>query len=130
MDKVMHFEIPADDPQRAQKFYSSAFGWKANSMPNMGYTIFHTGPTDKQGMVQEKGFINGGMLKRQDCIQSPIITIVVDNMKEAIERVKKAKGHIIRDAEKVGEAGIAAYFKDTEGNVMGLWEPLMRPGQQ
>ncbi|MBX4211906.1 VOC family protein [Candidatus Pacearchaeota archaeon] len=130
MDKVMHFEIPADDVERARKFYSSIFGWKMNFVPNMEYTILHTGPTDKKGMVEEKAFINGGMLKRQGCIQSPVITIVVDNIKEAMEKVKKGHGHILKEPEKVGDMGLSAYFKDTEGNVLGLWQPLMNPGQQ
>lgn len=125
MDKVMHFEIPADDVARAQKFYAHAFGWKMNPVPNMNYAILKTGPTDDEGMPQENGFINGGMLKRQSPVQHPVITICVENSKKAIETIKKAGGQLIDGPNKVGNMGFASYFKDTEGNVMGLWEPIL-----
>ncbi|MBI3887846.1 VOC family protein, partial [Candidatus Microgenomates bacterium] len=66
MNKVIHFEIPADDINRAQRFYKEVFGWKMNIIPEMNYTIVQTGPTDEKGMTKESGFINGGMMKRRD----------------------------------------------------------------
>ena len=62
---VVHFELPADDVERAKKFYEQAFGWTMRSMPGMGYTLVGTTATDEQGMPVAAGAINGGMLARQ-----------------------------------------------------------------
>ena len=123
MDNVVHFEIPADDMARAQKFYHEAFGWKIEAMPEMGYAILITTPTDEQKRRPvEPGAINGGMLKRQSPITAPVITINVKDVDAAVEKLGKAGGKVIRAKMPVGDMGYAAYFKDTEGNVIGLWQ--------
>jgi predicted enzyme related to lactoylglutathione lyase len=122
-DPVVHFEIPADDVERAQKFYGSAFGWKVNSIPGMGYTLFHTTETDAKGMVKTPGNINGGMAKRQGPIDRLLITVQVADMEAAIKAVEKNGGKVIRGGEPVPGVGIAAYVKDTEGNTLGLIQP-------
>ena len=123
MDKVVHFEIPFDDEKRAQNFYSKVFGWKLNPMPEMKYTIVHTVEVDKKNMPKEPGAINGGMMKR-DQIKSTVITINVDDIKKSAEKIKKGGGTIIVEPMKVGDMGMLAYFKDTEGNVVGIWQNL------
>ena len=62
--RVVHFEVPFDDGDRARSFYKEAFGWQIMEMPEMGYTIVMTGPSDDSGPT-EPGFINGGMLSRE-----------------------------------------------------------------
>ena len=122
MGKVVHFEIPADNLARAKKFYSTVFGWTLNEFPEMEYTIVRTVESDENGMPKEPGAINGGMLQRQDPVKAPIITISVDNMDQAASTIEKNGGKIIRPKMPVGDMGFAAYFKDTEGNVIGLWQ--------
>jgi predicted enzyme related to lactoylglutathione lyase len=119
-DPVVHFEIPADDVERAQRFYSKAFGWKVNSIPGMGYTMFHTTPTDPQGMVQTPGNINGGMLKRQAPIDRLLITVQVADMAQALKAIEANGGKVVRGAQPVQGIGVAAYVKDSEGNTLGL----------
>ena len=125
MDSVVHFEIPADDVKRAQKFYSSVFGWKINSMPDMGYAILGTTEVDKNQMPTKPGAINGGMLKRQPPVKSVVITINVMSIDDAAKKIVKQAGKIIGKKSKVGDMGYSAYFKDTEGNVIGLWQNKM-----
>src|SRR5262245_52648808 len=60
--RVVHFEIPYDDGDRARAFYQAAFGWQLMSLPDMGYTLAMTGPSGDQGPT-EPGFINGGMMQ-------------------------------------------------------------------
>ena len=48
MDGVVHFEIPADDAERAKAFYSTAFDWEMQDFPDMQYTIMMTTPIDDQ----------------------------------------------------------------------------------
>jgi len=92
MDKVVHFEIPVDDLERGQKFYKNVFGWKMESLPGMEYIMIGTTQVDENGMPNEIGAINGGMLKRQRPITSPIITIGVEDIEGAIKNVKKMEG--------------------------------------
>jgi len=122
MGKVVHFEIPADDVARAQKFYSTVFGWKMNSMPEMQYTLVGTVATDEKGMPKEAGAINGGMLKRQEPVMTPVITIDVSDIDKALETIVKNGGRAVSKKQPVGDMGFAAYFKDSEGNVVGLWQ--------
>jgi len=122
MDKVQHFEIPAANILRATKFYIDTFGWNAINIPNMDYTMLHTGKTDKKGMIEEKGMINGGMMKKSGKLKHPIITISVDSIDDAALKIKKNGGKLIIDKMAAGDMGFTAYFEDSEGNVMGLWQ--------
>jgi len=124
MDKVVHFEIPVDDLERAQKFYKNVFGWKMESLPGIEYIMIGTTPVDDKGTPKEIGAINGGMIKRQRPVTSPIITIGVEDIEGAMKNVKKMGGEIVRGKMQVGEFGYAAYFKDTEGNIIGLWQKI------
>lgn len=124
--RVIHFELPADDVERAQAFYSKAFGWKMRSMPGMGYTLVGTTPTDEKGMPTQAGAINGGMLKRQAPVQTPLITVHVAEIDAALRTIEKLGGATVRAKIPVGDMGFAAYFRDTEGNVVGLWQDAAR----
>jgi len=122
MDKVVHFEIPADNLARAKRFYNTVFGWRMNEIPEMEYVIVGTVESDENGMPKETGAINGGMLERQDPVKSPVITINVKSIDQAAATIEKNGGKIVRPKMPVGDMGFAAYFKDTEGNVIGLWQ--------
>ena len=122
MDKVVHFEVPFDDGPRAVNFYREAFGWQLNSMPQMQYTLVTTTDTDQQGRPAEAGGINGGMLARQGPITAPVITIGVEDLDDAIARVEKLGGKVAIGRQSVGDMGFSAYFHDTEGNLIGLWQ--------
>ena len=119
---VVHFEIPADDVERAGAFYRDAFGWNINPMPEMEYTMLGTTPTSDEGMPSEPGAINGGMFEREDDISTPVITIDVDDIDAALSKVESLGGKTVRPGVAVGEMGFAAYFTDSEGNLMGLWQ--------
>ncbi|MFD4266234.1 VOC family protein [Rhodococcus sp. NPDC058481] len=121
--RVVHFEIPFDDGDRARGFYQQAFGWNNTEMPEMSYTIAGTGPVSDQGMPTEPGYINGGMFGRvPEFPQGPVITIDVPSIDDAMAKIVSLGGSAVGEKTTVGEMGFAAYFKDTEGNVMGLWE--------
>lgn len=120
--QVVHFEIPADNVERAQSFYRDAFGWQLSPMPEMSYTIVTTSAVDDQGLPAEPGAINGGMMARQEPIDHPVIVINVDDVDSALTRVQGLGGTILRRKTPVGDMGFSAYFTDPEGNVVGLWE--------
>ncbi len=120
--RVVHFEIPFDDGDRARKFYSEAFGWTINVVPEMHYSIVQTGPTDDEGFPTESGYIGGGMLKRDSPTDRPVIVIDVDDIDAAVTKVEELGGMVVIGRQDVGEIGYAAYFKDVEGNLMGLFQ--------
>lgn len=120
--KVVHFEIPADDVERAQSFYRDAFGWNVQPMPEMNYTSLSTTPTDEQGMPTEPGAINGGLMRREGKFAGPVITIDTDDIDAALQKVESLGGKTAEAKMTVGDMGFAAYFTDPEGNLMGLWQ--------
>jgi predicted enzyme related to lactoylglutathione lyase len=119
--RVVHFEVPYDDGDRARTFYERAFGWQLDQMPEMGYTIVMSGPSGEQG-PSEAGFINGGMMQREEPFTAPNIVIDVDNLEDTLEMVAEAGGTTVREREQVGDMGFTAYVRDSEGNLLGLWE--------
>jgi uncharacterized protein len=122
--RVVHFEIPFDDGDRARGFYKELFGWQVMEMPGMDYSIVTSGPSNDQGPT-ESGFINGGMLSRQQAATSgPVLVIDVDSIDATLERVGGMGGSTVVGKTPVGDMGFAAYFTDPEGNVIGLWETV------
>jgi uncharacterized protein len=120
--RVVHFEIPFDDGDRARSFYKEAFDWQIMEMPDMGYTIVTSGPSNDSGPT-ESGFINGGMLSReQGATPGPVIVIDVDDIDAKLSETAEAGGSTVVGKTPVGDMGFAAYFTDPEGNVVGLWE--------
>lgn len=125
MDKVVHFEVPYDDLERAKKFYSDVFGWHINTMPEMNYNIVHTVEVDEKQMPKSLGAINGGMYKRDDkSAKSPVIVINVKNIDESLKKIKSMGGKIFREKVSVGNMGLYAQVKDTEGNIIGVWQDI------
>ena len=126
MGKVVHFEIPADDVERAKNFYGAIFGWDLQTVP-MGeseYTSVRTTAVDEQTqMPTEPGAINGGMMQRDARITtSPVITIDVDGIDDALKQIEDKGGSTVLPRTPIPGMGAFAYFKESEGNVMGLWE--------
>lgn len=119
--RVVHFEIPFDDGDRARAFYREVFGWQLMEMPEMSYTLVTTGPVDEQGST-EPGYVNGGMLRRESPNEGPIIVIDVDDIEASLATIEAAGGKTLLGRQPVGEMGFAAYFQDVEGNHMGLWQ--------
>jgi uncharacterized protein len=119
--RVVHFEIAYDDAERSRSFYEKAFGWELQPMPEMSYTIVNTGPSGDRGPT-EAGFINGGLMQRQEPFTATNIVIDVENIEDALKAVNEAGGTTVSERMPVGDMGFAAYFKDSEGNLLGLWE--------
>ena len=120
--RIVHFEIPFDDGDRAKAFYGDVFGWKAQDMPEMQYTMVTTGPVGDNGMPSEPGYINGGMFERQEALNVPVLTIEVDSIDDALPSVESNGGKIVEAKQPVGDMGFTAYINDSEGNLIGLWQ--------
>ena len=111
---IVHFEIPADDVQRAQKFYKQAFGWKISDPWKMNYFLVETKEKGEDG-------INGGLMQRKQPGQPFMNYISVASIDASLKKVEKAGGTVCMPKMEIGPGmGWIAAFKDTEGNVMGF----------
>jgi len=134
MNPVVHFEIGYEDRDRMIKFYETAFGWKTQSMgADMGnYVVAQTTETDKDGMVQTKGAINGGFYQKTDnpLSHAPSVVVSVPDIKVAMKAVKEGDGKILGGMNEKGEhtmepqmipgVGLWISAQDTEGNRFSL----------
>jgi predicted enzyme related to lactoylglutathione lyase len=121
MPRVIHFEIHADDPQRAIRFYSGLFDWQFKSWEGpMSYWLITTG-ADGPG-------INGGLMKRQhplsgnDGVMAYICTVDVDDLDRYFARGQELGAAVALPKMPIPGVGWLAYLKDPEGNVFGLMQ--------
>lgn len=122
MDSVVHFELPATNPKKLQKFYTSVFGWKMNDMPKLKYTIVQSAESDKQGTPKKAGAINGGMYKRSKKTEPITIVLQVKSIDETLKKIVKAGGKVAVKKMPIPGMGAFARFKDNDGNLVGLFE--------
>lgn len=127
MDQVVHFEIPVDDVERARGFYGTVFGWGIVPMDEAEYTLVLTTPVDEKGGMEnrtpiERGAINGGLMQRSTDTPAPVVTIQVDSIDESLKKIEAEGGSVVKPRTSMGEIGAYAYVKDSEGNVIGLFE--------
>jgi predicted enzyme related to lactoylglutathione lyase len=116
MSRVVHFEIPASDPERASAFYKKVFGWKIEKWPGpMEYWMVTTGAEGTPG-------INGGLMKNTN-VKTTTNTIGVESVDSAVETVKKAGGKLVMPKTPIPTVGYFAYLEDTEGNLFGVMQP-------
>ncbi len=116
MKRVVHFDISADDPERAVKFYTDVFDWSIQKWEGpMEYWLVTTGPEGEPG-------INGGIAKRKMPSETTTNTIDVDSVDEFLEKITAAGGKIIAPKMPIPGVGFFAMCLDTEGNPFGLME--------
>jgi predicted enzyme related to lactoylglutathione lyase len=108
---IVHFEIPADDVERAKKFYQQLFGWEFEA-PQEGYHLIETG----------EGGIGGGMMKRPVPEARITIYIGVESVDEYLAKAQSLGGTIIVPKMAVPTMGYFAQIFDTEGNALAIWE--------
>ena len=120
--RVTHFEVPYDDADRAASFYREIFDWEVQPMPELDYTFVSTGPTGDDGPT-EPGYIGGGMYARAgDASPNPVIVIEGPDIDATLSRIEANGGSTVVQKTPVADMGFSAYFSDSEGNLMGLWQ--------
>lgn len=121
MARVVHFEIHAEEPQRAIEFYQSIFGWTFQKWEGpQEYYLIITGPDDKPG-------INGGLIKRMGTLDGTAViayvcTIDTESVDETAGKVWDKGGQIVVPKMAVPGVGWLVYCKDTEGNIFGVMQ--------
>ncbi|UCD12887.1 MAG: VOC family protein [Thermoplasmatales archaeon] len=117
MPTIIHFDIPADDIERAKKFYTELFGWKIEKAPGpMEYLFIST--TNEKG---EEG-VGGGMTKRDKPHETITNFVDVPSVDEYSVKVEKLGGKVVVPKMTVPNFGYLAVCLDTENNTFGLWE--------
>lgn len=124
MGRVVHFEISADDPDRAAEFYRKAFNWEISDFGGpLKYLLATTGPADEGG-------INGAITERSEHSQPVVNSISVNSWDEGAKAVRDAGGRVLMDKTAIPGIGYFAYCRDTEGNVFGILESDAAAGGQ
>lgn len=115
MGRIVHFEIPVEDTRKAREFYSEVFGWNFAAFGDDSYLLATTGPDNKPG-------INGAITKKRAAAQPLTNSIDVANIDEAMKKVEEKGGFVVVPKTVLPGVGYMAYFKDLDGNIMGLWQ--------
>lgn len=116
MPRVVHFEIPAEDPDRAVDFYEKVFGWEIEKWEGGEYWLVSTGPLEEPG-------INGAIMPKEKGNDVVRNTITVDSVEDFIKKIKSAGGKMLSEKTEIPGIGDWALFQDTEGNISGILQP-------
>lgn len=116
MPRVVHFEIHAEQPERAVAFYSQIFGWDIQKWEGpMPYWLVSTGPDGTLG-------INGGICQRMDPATTTVNTVDVPSVDEYVAKITAHGGRIAMPKMAIPGVGWLAYLIDTEGNTFGIMQ--------
>lgn len=115
MSKIIHFEIPADDPLRAVAFYSNVLGWASSRFDEFPYWLVTAGDEAEPGA-------DGAISGRDLVHQAPVVVAAVDDIDAALGRVTAHGGVVLQAKLPVPGVGWSAYFVDPEGNTVGLFQ--------
>lgn len=131
MNSVVHFEMPYDDRDRMKKFYETTFGWQTQTLgPEMGNYVVAMTTESGPGGPKNPGAINGGFYERPTDHggQHPSVVIAVDDIHDAIRKIKEGGGKLLGEPMEIPGVGQYAGFTDTEGNRVSILQPLPRTG--
>ena len=114
--KIIHFEIPAKNPKKSMDFYTKALGWEFTQWEGpIPYWFTKGGPKSRPG-------IEGAIAKKESDDDIIINTIGVQDIDTVIKKIKKNGGTIINPKRAIPGVGWLAYFKDLDGNLLGIME--------
>jgi predicted enzyme related to lactoylglutathione lyase len=115
MPRIAHFEIPADEPERAVEFYESVFGWKIEKWEGPAdYWLVTTGEAPEPGI--------NGVIERRSEGDVTRNTVDVADVDEYVRKVEAAGGKVVKPKTALAGVGWYAYCADTEGNVFGMMQ--------
>lgn len=115
MAKVVHFEIPAANPETIMKFFNSTFGWNFMQFGTEPYWLTAAGEEKEMG-------IGGAIMERRDPKQPMVNSIAVSSIDDIAPIIEQNGGKIVVQKMAIPGMGYLAYFTDPEGNIHGLWQ--------
>lgn len=114
-NRVTHFEIPSDNPEKMMEFFKTAFGWNYMQFGTESYWLAITGDEKSPG-------INGAIMKKRDPNQPMVNSISVADINVAIKNIETSGGLIVVPKMPIPGVGWLAYFKDPDGNIHGIMQ--------
>ena len=129
MNPVVHFELPYDDAARASRFYETAFGWRMQPLgEQMGNYVTAETTESGGGRPTTPGAINGGLFQRKPDwpAQHPSVVVAVDDIGAGMKKVASSGGQVLGEPMAIPGVGQYVSFTDTEGNRVGMLQPLPR----
>jgi predicted enzyme related to lactoylglutathione lyase len=129
-NKVTWFSVPADNVQRAIKFYKDAFNWTIEpetkeENDTFSFYVALNSKSDVNYISDTKGVINGCIVKREIGLPTPAVLVEVDDLDVAIAKVKSAGGKLVTEKVVMKSLnGIFVLIKDTEGNYVELFQNI------
>jgi uncharacterized protein len=129
MNRVVHFEIQAEDPKRASVFYNTVFGWDIQQWGDQPYWMIMTKGKDTSEDTNKWPGIDGGLMPRKGgapiegaAVNAFVCTMDVENLDEMTSKVENAGGKVVVSKYALPTVGWLAYAKDTEGNIFGMMQ--------
>jgi len=130
MNRVVHFEIHASEPEKLAKFYQDVFGWEINEWEIPGVELEDKDRYWQVGTGEEREpGIDGGLMLRQgeapvegQAVNAYVCVLDTQDIDGALEKVRKAGGSVTVPKMPVQGVGWAAYCKDPDGNIFGLMQ--------
>jgi uncharacterized protein len=113
--RVVHFEIPIDEPDRAAAFYREAFGWNVTRWGAVDYWNITSGAEPGPGA-------EGALTARTEAPEGVLVYVGVDNIDRTMEKIKEAGGAPVTGKLPIPTMGWMARFRDSEGNLVGLFQ--------
>ena len=116
MPRVIHFEIPSQDPEQLAAFYRTLFGWGIRNWGGpVDYWLVNTGPDSEAGIH--------GAIARRDPREGTVNTVNVASVDDTLTKVAELGGNVLRPKMPIPGVGYNAICEDPEGNVFGILEP-------
>lgn len=113
-NRVSHFEIPCDEPQKTMRFFEEVFKWEFQQMGDQEYWFAKTG--------ENQPGINGAIMKKRDPQQPIANSISVADIDQTIQKIENSQGSIVVPKMPIPSMGWLAFFKDPDGNIHGIWQ--------
>ena len=122
---LVHFDLPASDPTKLSKFYSSLFGWKFTNYGTGGQEYWLIATKDAKDPMQDS---MGGMYKREDQPNHGIINyFLVKNIDESLAKAKSLGAKVISEKVEIPQVGWSAALKDPENNTFAFFQAAAAP---
>ena len=115
MPKIVHFEIPVDDPDRAVTFYHDVLGWETTQYGDQPYWLVRAGAEGEPGA-------DGALVGREELHRSPVVIAGVADIDDTLSRAQKSGGEVLQAKLPIPGMGWSAYVRDPEGNTIGFFQ--------
>jgi predicted enzyme related to lactoylglutathione lyase len=115
MSRIVHFELPAENPEELMQFYTSCFGWQFDKWGEEDYWLAKTGDTSDHG-------IDGAIVKRKAEGHTLVNTIDVEDIDSTVKKIIENGGEIVQEKVAVRTVGWLISFKDKEGNLFSVMQ--------